>query len=389
MTTDEMEGSTGRPGPKGGKLPPGVYWRHRTLWIAYYVTGPDGRRQKHREPTDCTSPREAGQLRATRMTEHARGERTLESRTLTVADVTAAVLTDYEANGHSSLPTAKGHAKAIEAALGTTTRAADLTTGTVQRVQVDWQRAGLTNGTINRRCNLLRRGLRLMVRARRLPFVPYLPTLKEHSPRGRYIPAADADAIATGLPDYLRPFFRFARLNGTRRGQLARTQRRFVDLDREVIEWPAAECKAQVPHTLPLEGDGLAIVEAAMADARTWCPFLFHGPDCRPGRTSSKRYGCIGDGKKAWAKACEAAGLPVGRKGGGYVFHHTRNSAATDLAAAGLTIEDVMAVGGWKTAAVARRYNLGNLDALRARIVASREQLGKVVPLRRQGAGGA
>src|SRR2546422_33548 len=44
-----------------------------------------------------------------------------------------------------------------------------------------------------------------------------------------------------------------------------------------------------------------------------------------------------------------------------------RNSAATDPAAAGLTIEDVMAVGGWKTAAVARRYNLGNLDALRAR----------------------
>src|SRR5207245_9438657 len=66
-----------------------------------------------------------------------------------------------------------------------------------------------------------------------------------------------------------------------------------------------------------------------------------------------------------------------------------RNSAATDPAAAGLTIEDVMAVGGWKTAAVARRYNLGNLDALRARIVASREQLGRVVPLRRQGAGGA
>jgi hypothetical protein len=38
---------------------------------------------------------------------------------------------------------------------------------------------------------------------------------------------------------------------------------------------------------------------------------------------------------------------------------HTRNSVATDLAASGLTIEDVMAVSGWKTAAVARRYNLG------------------------------
>jgi hypothetical protein len=80
--------------------------------------------------------------------------------------------------------------------------------------------------------------------------------------------------------------------------------------------------------------------------------------------------------------------FPVGRKAGGFTFHHCRNSAATDLAATGLTIEDVMAVGGWKTAAVARRYNLGNLDALRARIVASREQLGEVVPLRRRGVRG-
>src|SRR5947199_1230662 len=101
---------------KGGKLPPGVYWRHRTLWISYYVTAPDGRRTKHREPTDAKSPREAAQLRATRMTEHARGERTVESRKPTVADTMAAVLADYEINGRSSLNTAKGRAKAIETA---------------------------------------------------------------------------------------------------------------------------------------------------------------------------------------------------------------------------------------------------------------------------------
>ncbi len=114
-------------------------------------------------------------------------------------------------------------------------------------------------------------------------------------------------------------------------------------------------------------------------------PLPLPRPRPPPGEQAVETLGCVGDFKKAWAKACEAAGLPVGRKAGGYVFHHCRNSAATDLAAAGLTIEDVMAVGGWKTADVARRYNLGNLDALRARIVASRERLAKVVPLRRQG----
>lgn len=80
-----------RPGPKGGRLPPGVYWRGHTLWTSYYVTR-DGRRTQHREATDCTSPREAAALRATRITEHARGERTIETGKATVGDAMRAVL---------------------------------------------------------------------------------------------------------------------------------------------------------------------------------------------------------------------------------------------------------------------------------------------------------
>ena len=112
-----MKTEEARERSKGGKLPPGVYWRHRTLWIAYYVTGPDGRRTKHREPTDAKSAREAGNLRSERITEHGRGERTVESRKLTVAEVLAAVVTDYEVNHRRSLATARGHVAAITAAL--------------------------------------------------------------------------------------------------------------------------------------------------------------------------------------------------------------------------------------------------------------------------------
>jgi hypothetical protein len=374
---------------KGGKLPPGVYWRHQTLWIAYYVTGPDGRRQKHREPTEAKSPREAGQLRAAHMTEHARGERTIEARKLTVDDVVAAVLTDYETNGRSSLDTAKGRAKAIVAALGATTLATDVTTDAVQRMQRDWLRARVTAATVNRRCNLLRRGLRLLLRARRLPFVPYIPRLVEEKRRGRYITATDREAIRTHLPAYARDVFSLALLLPNRRGQLSRTLRRYVDLDRGVIEWPAAECKADESHTVPLEGEALAVVERAMGAAVPHCAYLFHGPDCAPGRRPSKRYGCVGDFKKAWASACKAAGLPVGRKAGGYVFHHSRNTAATDLRAAGLSEGDCMALGGWKSRAVFDWYNLGDVEALRDRLAAAREQRGKVVALRKRQGGAA
>ena len=109
------------------------------------------------------------------------------------------------------------------------------------------------------------------------------------------------------------------------------------------------------------------------------CPFLFHGPRCVPGSAPSKRYGCIGDFKKAWQTACTQASLPVGRKNGGYVFHHTRNTAATNLRATGnMSIDDVMQVGGWKTAHVVRHYDLGNVEALRERLGRARRKVAAV-----------
>jgi len=377
MTTDA------RPGPKGGKLPPGVYWRHRKLWISYYTTGPDGRRTQHREATKATSPREAAALRATRITDHARGERTVETGKVTVGDAMRAVLDEYERKGRRSLRTARGYAKGIEATLGTGTLAVNVA-DKINAAQLAWQRAGLRNGTINRRCNLLRRGLRLLVHTRRLAFVPYIERLPEHSTPGRYITTKDADAIRTHLPAAVVPVFSLALLLGIRKGQLTRTLRRFVDVERGVVTYPPAECKHQGAHVVPLDPDAFVLVEAAMADARTWCPYLFHGPHCAPGRKPSKAYGCVGEFKDAWATALKAAQLPAGRKGGGYVFHHTRNTAATDLRAAGVSESDCMAVGGWQTRNVFDRYNVGDTEALRARLAAARGRRGTVVPLRRR-----
>jgi len=359
-------------------MPPGVYAHHRRLWIAYYITGADGRRQKHREPTDCTSPREAGKLRAARMTEHAKGERTTETSKVTVGDAMRAVLAEDEKKGRRSIRTAHGFAKAIEAALGAGTLAVNVG-HKIDAGQHAWQRAGLTNTTINRRCTLLRRGLRLLVRQRKLAFVPYIERLDEHSAPGRYITPADADAIREHLPEYAALVFWLALLLGIRKGQLTRTLRRFVDLDRGVVEYPPAECKHLRAHVVPLDPDALAIAQTAMNDARPWCPYMFHGPRCAPGRRPSKLYGCVGDFKKACDKACEAAGLAVGRKAGGYVFHHTRNTAATDMRAGGLGEDETMRVGGWKTREVFDRYNLGDVEAVRECSVLQR---GKVVPLR-------
>jgi integrase len=87
----------------------------------------------------------------------------------------------------------------------------------------------------------------------------------------------------------------------------------------------------------------------------------------------SKAYGCVGDCKKAWATACRKAGFPVGRKAGGFVFHHTRNTA-TNLRAGGMEEADAMKITGHQTAHVFRHYDIGDVDALRERLARAREQ---------------
>jgi integrase len=355
-------------------LPEGVYLRRGSrLWIRYAVRG-----RKYREPVETTDPREAARLRRRRIEQHERGERTRHSETLRVADVLQAVLRDYELNDRRSIATARSYLAALAAArlgdgrglLGQRL-AIEVTTDDVEALQLRWQRAGLTNATINRRCNLLRRGFRLMVRAKKLYVVPYIPRLKDRSPRGRYITPADLARIQAHLPTHLRALVAFAYDDGIRKGQLARTRRRFVDLSRGVIEWPAEECKRDRPHVVPLEPGGtLDVVTRLMAEGRTrlWCPYLFHGASCAAGRRPSKSYGCVGDFKKAWVTACERAGFPVGRKHGGFVFHHTRNSAVTNLVAAGVAEGDAMKVTGHQTAHVFRHYDLGDVEALRARL---------------------
>jgi integrase len=101
---------------------------------------------------------------------------------------------------------------------------------------------------------------------------------------------------------------------------------------------------------------------------------IIHGRHRAPGRTPSKSYGCVGDIKKAWATACKGAGFPVGRKAGGFVFHHTRNTAATNLRAGGMEEADAMKITGHTTTHVFRHYDIGDVEALRERLARAREQ---------------
>ena len=237
--------------PRTGKVLP-------KLWIHYPKPGGG----TEREPAHTTNVVAARKLRARRMEETGRGEPGRATEKVRVNALLDALIVNYETNGRASLRTLRGHLAVLRLAFGHL-RAIDCTTDVIERWQLRWQQAGTSAATVNRRCTSLRRAFSLAHRSRKLHVIPYVSRLAEHGPRGRYIPPTVAATLTAHLPAYLRDFFAFAYDNGTRKGQLARTQRRFVELDRGVIVWPPDECKAREPHTLPLEGAGLAIVSGS------------------------------------------------------------------------------------------------------------------------------
>ncbi len=105
-------------------------------------------------------------------------------------------------------------------------------------------------------------------------------------------------------------------------------------------------------RTLALDGDAWAVIERrwqarAYTDRRTKqthvSPLVFH----KSGRP-------IGDIRKRWNKALEAAGLPTGSK----LFHDLRRSGVRDMIRAGVPQSVAMSISGHKTVSMFLRYNI-------------------------------
>jgi len=341
----------------------------RFLTITYQLKG-----QTKFERTGTSSVVDARKLRAIRLAATATGSPLPCG--LVVNVLLDRVLAYYVANNLPSLRTVHGHVAQLRAAIGPM-KVKDLSPERIEAMQDAWQaitgRHAITNATINKRCEILRRAFNLAKQKGTIAQAPYIRRLKPRPIQARYIQGADQALLSEYLPDYVVVLVEFARLFGVRKGQLSRTLKTMADLGRAMVSWPGDEAKNEQPHPMPLDGPGLEIVDRQLA-MNPWCPYLFHGRYCRPGRTPNKHYGCVGDFKKAWQTACRKAGMPVGRKAGGIVFHHTRNTAVTDMLSGPtpMTPHDAMAISNHKTLSMLKTYNLGNVEALRARLAASR-----------------
>jgi integrase len=179
--------------------------------------------------------------------------------------------------------------------------------------------------------------------------------LTENNTRQGFFERPDLEAVVAALPAYLQDFTRFAYLTGWRKGEIISLRWSDVDRDAGAIRLRPEAAKTGRGRTVMLEGD-----LADLIDRRWEARLLEKDGNVRVAALVFHRDGePVGDFRKAWATACQAAGVPD------KLFHDLRRTAARNMVRAGVPERVAMAVTGHLTRSMFDRYNIVSEDDLR------------------------
>jgi integrase len=286
-----------------------------------------------------------------------------EHRAKTVKALLDALVQDFELRGVRSLKSIKSHLKSIDDTFGYW-KAVELTKDAINLYIARRVKAGHANASINHSLRLLGQAIRPFLTEHRLP-VPKMRRLPEDNVREGFYSRAEVEKLIAALPEDLRDFTRWGFLTGWRKGEIASLK--WADVDRECgslrLSW--RQSKTKQARTMALVGELAAIIERRSA-ARTITtkqgatlisPLVFHR-----GEGYGKHQGeaaPVLDFDKAFKRACEAAGIPYGRKAG-RTFHCFRRTAARNLRNAGVAENVCMAITGHRTRSMFDRYSIVN-----------------------------
>lgn len=340
------------------------------FWIAYCVDG-----KEHRESSGSRDKRVALRLLDKRRKQIGAADLGLQrfagpqAERVRVGELLDALASDYEVRRVRASASFRSHLKPIRAHFGSW-RAVAVTEEAVDGYVRERRAAGKADATINRETQLLGQAFALALERKRITTAPKIRRLPERNVRMGTFSRPEFQAVATGLPDYLRDVALFGYLGGWRKGEIISLRWPDVDRRERVIQLRAEESKNGHPRTLALEGELLALVErrwtARLVTTRAGEPvvtdLVFHNAG-RP----------ITDFRKAWTTACARAGLVrVVQVEGKRVkriplklFHDLRRTAVTNAIRAGVPEKAAMAMSGHRTRSMLDRYSIMNERDLR------------------------
>jgi integrase len=227
-------------------------------------------------------------------------------------------------------------------------RASHVTSADVNAYAAKRLEGGAAPATVNRELAALRRMYSLAVDGERLTRAPHIATLKENNVRTGFFEWPQYEAIREQLPADLRPVVTFAYITGWRtKSEILPLQWRQIDfsgvgtvrLDPGSTKNDDGRIFVMTPGLRALLEAQKAATEALQRKTGRIIPWVFH----RRGRP-------IKDFRTAWAKACEAAGVP------GRIPHDFRRTAVRNLERAGVSRSVAMKMTGHRTEAVYLRY---------------------------------
>jgi integrase len=198
---------------------------------------------------------------------------------------------------------------------------------------------GWSHSTVDRMMRTVRSVLRACKRWRHLESVPHVPMYGETEAEPRYLTPLQFERLCKHLPKHLELAARFAVLSMLRmRSQSGLTWDR-VDLKARRAWVPRGQMKAGPTFGFPLTPKAIRILK----DCRRLNPKGDHvfQWDEKPVDNFNT---------KAFKKAATAAGLE------GLRWHDLRHTGASWAVQRGVTLQELMVLGGWKSYAMVLRY---------------------------------
>jgi integrase len=219
--------------------------------------------------------------------------------------------------------------------------------------------------SINRTLSYFRRAVQLGA-DEDPPLVSHVPRwfskLAEDNERTGVITADQYSSLRAVMPAHAALALTISYHTGMRRGLILSLRWDWVDMAARVIRIPpASNVTKKRPRAVPIYGDMLPMLEMARDSARSSYVIEWEG----------RRVFSI---RRAWSTACEACGCELAR------FHDLRRTAATNALLAGVNESDILAMCGWQSSAMLRRYAQG-MDSRAIRTGARMEEFLSAVPV--------
>jgi integrase len=212
--------------------------------------------------------------------------------------------------------------------------------------------AGAAHATVNREISALKTAFRIGCRDRKLRQMPAFPEkLEERNVREGFVENVGFEKLVANCSEpWLQLFLEIAYGLGWRKSEILGLRCKQVSLEANSLRLNVGETKSGEGREVTMTLRICALARRAMV-GKLPDDFLLT-------RANGK---AVRNFREAWTKLTKAAGLE------GTLVHDLRRSAARQLRRAGVTENVVMEIGGWKTAAVFKRYDIvNNADTQRA-----------------------